>query len=202
MSFDLFPTYASVRRDMSHALSEEIPPLLKELGFVAVSPTRRHSLSLNWYRDRTDIVDALMFQWDKNNTPSLIINFRSFTHNDDIAMCRKSPKDIKAWDFGLRAYMKPGVFGWFKTSYMRNLFIRSKATILVVERMKQSIEDIDNVMKGGVAKTPMQDSSRWLDSRLPDNPPPWPHEFGKIPSSYHLPSFRVGRGDKLATWEL
>jgi hypothetical protein len=202
MSFGFFPSRTDIRREMSRELSRQIPQILKELGFLPVRPAKKDRLPLNWHRDRANIIDALMFQWDKYNRPSLIINFRSFTHEADIALCRKDPKEIAAWDFGLRAHMKPSVFGWFKTSYFHSLFNSDAAINAVTEKMKRSLSDIDNVMKGGTATTPMQDSSRWLDPRLPDSPPPWTWEYGKIPSAYHLPPYRVGKGDKLATWEL
>jgi hypothetical protein len=201
MRLGLFPSIVQVRREFNLALSENIPETLERAGFKSVRVGKRGSLPTSWYRDRAIIIDGIIFQWDKYNWPSVVINFRSFAHPEDIENCRKNPKDILAWDFGLSSLMKPSMFGSFKVSYSAFLFNRALAIGSVVEKMKISIADIDHVMMGGTAKTPMVDSSNWLDPRLPDNPPPWT-EAGKVGSSYHLPPYRVGSGCKLATWEL
>ena len=197
-----FPWPSGIRAEFAKDLKLELSPFIKELGFVVPGPEKKDRLPVKWYRDRGDTIDSICFQWDKYYRPSLVINFRSFNHPDDLSVCRDNPQSINAEDFGLRAHMKPGPFGWFQPSLLRCWINPKMAFEPVIQELKRSLADVSSVMKGGKASTPMQDSNEWLDPRLPDNPPPWNDGSGGVRSDYHLPPFRVGEGKKLGNWEV
>jgi hypothetical protein len=182
-------------------LAERVPAKFKELGFQPVTTARKKSLPRRWFRDRGTIFDIVAFDWDTYD-PSLIVDFRSFDHPDDLYQCRNDLKSVNEWDFGLRAYMKPKYSGWFKPSLISCWLNQQREMSRVVDALLVSLVDVDHVMQGGTPSTPMKDKDSWCDPRLPDSPPPWGEPGGKRISNYHLPPYRVGKGNKCATWEL
>lgn len=187
---------------LSAALQREVEPVLEGLGFSPVTTPRKGSFRTKWLRDRESVIDAIDFQWDTPNRPKFAINFRDFSHPDDLEACRSHAGSIQPGDFGMRAYMGNSIFAWFKPSLPRALFDPERACERLVPAVVESIRDIDRALKGGAATTPMGDSPLWLDPRLPGHPPPWnePGEGGPG-SRYHLPEIRVGSGTRLATWK-
>jgi hypothetical protein len=183
-------------------IAERVPAKFKELGFQPVTTARKKSLPRRWYRDRGTIFDIIAFDWYTYDRPSFIVDFRSFDHPDDLYQCHNDLKSVGEYDFGLRAYMKPKYSGWFKPSLILCWVNRKQAVSRVVDALLVSLVDVDHVMQGGTPSTPMKDGSGWRDPRLPDSPPPWGEPGGKRISNYHLPPYRVGKGDKCATWEL
>lgn len=201
MSSDFLFWPSTVVSETKRQINAKIAPQLLNLAFEPASRQHKNKLVHRWFRDRVVTFDIISFQWNKYN-PSFIVQFRSFDNSDDLMKCRNDLQAVNECDFGLRAHMTPRVSGWFRPSFIGSWLNLQHEVSKVVEKLSVTIDDIDNVMKGGKPTTPMQDHHGWRDKRLPENPPPWLETGGSLISEYHLPRYRVGKGRVCSTWEL
>jgi hypothetical protein len=184
-----------VKQNLLLAMISEVQPHLQSLGFKFVGKPSKGRFKRLWIRDRGIELDGIVFDWDKYGDPKFFIRFRSFDHPDDLVKCRSNISEINAKDFAATAYGKPRSIQWFKPNFILTMLGFETSEIeRLIKKTNETLTGISEFFLGGPAMDNMQDSSLWLSSRLPDNPPPWN-------DSYHLPPRRVGAGQKLTNWE-
>jgi len=178
-----------LKSELQAKMKEVLEPRLRFLNFISPGKASKDQFPALWLRDRESELDGILFQWDRYGRPSFIINFRSFSHPDDLAKCRASLRRVDPTDFGLRAYMKAAPRGWFKPGLLDRVFRADSGIASVVDTARSRLVELSDFCTGAAPAAFLYDCISWEDKRLPDNPPPW--NDGPVGSQYHLPPRRA-----------
>ena len=182
------------------ALIEHVQPHLLSLGFKFTGKSSKKRFKQIWIRQNGDTLDAIRFGWDKYNRPYFCVFFRKFDNKNDILSCLSDPSEVAPEIFGVTLYRKPRSNYCFSINFIKSLIGLSQFEIdRLVADLLVGLTEVSEFLNGGPPTDRMKDSYLWRDLRLPDNPPPWPDVDPAC--YYHMPPRRVGKGNKLTSWE-
>jgi len=157
-----------------------VTPLLNELGFRPFGPTRKGKLPFRYWRERGGEIDMLEFQWDKNNRPHFVFNFRPVENERDIARLRSDPREwlgIYRGYFRAHAGMRLAE-KWFGVSPVGR-FTPDRAIRNRVDHACKRILEVDSFLRGGPPSPYLR------EIRIP---------YAKRPEEFfHPPSRRIER---------
>ena len=170
-------------------LAARVTKRLLDQGFRPLGQVRGGKLPFRYWREASERVDMLEFQWDKYHRPSFVINFRPVEHQGDIARFKPNPREN--WPHLYSAYFRAsdgGVFGerWFKIRLFARIFSPKPAITRLAEKVERRVIEIDEFLKGG--KRP-RSIGEIVSYDLNDRP----HEFFRPPLLFAKQSARRGR---------